>query len=229
MRRSPKPTIIRALVFDFNGLILDAGSAELRAWQEIFRTHDTELPVEWWRAWQDDERRSGDPCEQLEHQLGELVDRERIHARRRSRSAEILAAHSTLPGVNDFIDRAQEIGLRLGVTSSSPRHRFEAQLAQLELGACFDALRCEHEVKRAKPDPALHLDLCRALDVQPCQTIAVEDSPAGIQGAKSAGLFCVSVPNSATGSLSLDGADLALVSLSSATLDEVIDRATATP
>ena len=76
-----------------------------------------------------------------------------------------------------------------------------------------------------KPDPELYLSVCRELDVAPSDGIAIEDSPNGIAAAKAAGLYCVSVPNALTRSLSMDRADLVLVSLASTTLDEVLERA----
>ena len=168
------------------------------------------------------------PYEQLERQLGELVDRDRIAVRVRTRTHEILADRSTLPGVTDFIERAHELRMGLGVASSSSRSWVEEHLRRLGLIDAFAVIRCSDDVERVKPDPALYLAVCRELDASPDQSIAIEDSPNGIRAAKDAGLFCVSVPNALTRNLSMDAADLVLVSLASISLDEVIERADAT-
>jgi putative hydrolase of the HAD superfamily len=166
-----------------------------------------------------------DPYEQLERQLGELVDRKRLRGHMRARKAEILTDRSTLPGVTDFIDRATELGLALGVASSSSREWVESHLRRLSLLDAFDAIRCSDDVARVKPDPELYLSVCAALQVAPAESIAIEDSPHGIRAAKDAGLYCISVPNALTRNLSLDAADLVLVSLATISLDEVIERA----
>ena len=166
-----------------------------------------------------------DPVEQLERQLGELVDRTRLRARAAARRLEILADRSTLPGVTDWIERARELGLRLAVASSSSRSWVEGHLGRLGLHERFDAIRCSDDVARVKPDPELYRSVCTALAIAPAQSIAIEDSLHGIRSAKGAGLYCVSVPNALTRHLSLDEADLVLLSLASLPLDEVIARA----
>jgi len=98
-------------------------------------------------------------------------------------------------------------------------------LRRLALEDCFDAFCCSDDVDCVKPDPELYLSICRTLQVDPDDAIAIEDSPNGIRAAKAAGLYCVSVPNALTRSLAMDAADLVLVSLATVTLDEVIERA----
>ena len=166
-----------------------------------------------------------DPVEQLERQLGELVDRQRLRSQAAVRRLEILADRSTLPGVTDWIERARVLGLRLAVASSSSRSWVEGHLARLGLQGSFDAIRCADDVSRVKPDPELYLSVCAALAVAPARSIAIEDSLHGIRSAKGAGLFCISVPNALTRHLSMDEADLVLLSLASLPLDDVIARA----
>jgi len=218
--------IIRALVFDFDGLILDTETAEHQAWQELFAQHGAEFPLDRFLECIGTSMASVfDPYEQLERQLGELVDRNRLRSQIRARKAEILTDRSTLPGVTDFIERAGELGLALAVASSSNRDWVESHLQRLSLLDAFEVIRCSDDVSRVKPDPELYLSVCDALQVAPHESIAIEDSPHGIRSAKDAGLFCISVPNALTRNLCLDAADLVLVSLAMISLDEVIERA----
>lgn len=218
---------IRALVFDFDGLILDTETAEHQACQEIYLEHGAELSLEHWLG----AIGTSAPfapfalIDQMEHQLGELLDREAIHARQRARTAEILDGRSILPGVLQFIDQALSRGMDLAVTSSSSREWVDGHLERLELRRHFAVIRSADDVERPKPDPALHLAVLEALGVRAREAIAIEDSPRGIEAAKAAGLYCVSVPNALTRSLSMDAADLALLSLASTDLDEIVERA----
>ena len=118
-----------------------------------------------------------------------------------------------LPGVAEFIERARALGLALGVASSSPRSWVEGHLTHLLLRPHFTVIRCAEDVEHVKPAPDLYFAVTSALGVAPDQTIAIEDSPNGITAAKAAGLYCVSVPNAMTRNLSMDAADLVLVSL----------------
>jgi len=216
---------IRALVFDFDGLIVDTETAEHQAWQELYYERGAELPLERWIECIGTSMDAWNPYDQLEQQLGELIDRQQIRVRVAERTAEILADRSTLPGVSEFIDRARELDMPIGVASSSSRQWVESHLARLALRERFDVIRCSDDVDQVKPDPELYLSVCQALDAEPEASIAVEDSPNGIRAAKAAGLYCVSVPNALTRNLSMDSADLVLVSLATITLDEVIERA----
>jgi putative hydrolase of the HAD superfamily len=161
----------------------------------------------------------------MESQLGELVNRPAILERQRARTAEILDHRSILPGVMQFIEQARSRNMRLAVTSGSHRGWVEQHLQRLELRQHFDVIRCADDVEHLKPDPALHLAVVSALEVPAQDAIAIEDSPRGIEAAKAAGLYCVSVPNALTRSLSMDEADLALLSLAATSLDEIVVRA----
>ena len=166
-----------------------------------------------------------DPWVQLERQLGERVDRVQVGQQVAQRKAAILANQNPLPGITEFIERANEIGLRLGIASNSSRQKVEGYLDQLSMRERFDAVRCVEDVDKAMPDPALYFSVCNALDVRPIESIAVQSSPGGIRSAKGAGLYCVSVPDPVTGSVTMDTADLVLLSLDTVTLDEVVERA----
>jgi HAD superfamily hydrolase (TIGR01509 family) len=196
-----------------------------QAWREIYAAYGTRMPSEDRGEGQGPIAADLDPCSQLERQLGERVDRVQLRHQAARRKAELLSDETPVPGVTAFIDRANEIGLALGVASNSDRNRVESNLERLALRECFDAIRCAEDVEEKMPDPAVYFSVCKALDVPPAESIAVQSSPGGIRSAKGAGLYCISVPDRLTGSVSMDRADLVLVSLNAVTLDEVVERA----
>ncbi len=153
------------------------------------------------------------------------MDRRRVREQVAQRKADILAAHAPLPGITDFIDRGAELGLQLGVASNSERCKVERDLDRLALRQRFSAIRCAEDVDETMPNPALYFSVCDAMNVSPTESIAIQSSPDGIVSAKGAGLYCISVPDRVTGSVSMDSADLVLVSLAAITLDEVVERA----
>jgi HAD superfamily hydrolase (TIGR01509 family) len=213
--------MIRALIFDFDGLILDTEMPEFLTWQEIYRDHGCDLPfVVWAKCIGTAE--GFNPYEYLEQQLGCHVPREAIASRRRERCTELLQGQTVLPGVQDYIAAAKRLGLRLGVASSSTRRWVSDHLTRLGLEAHFACLSCSDDVPRTKPDPALYQLTLKTLGVQAEQAIALEDSPNGILAAKRAGLFCVAVPNALTRQLVLDQADLCLTSLADLPLEQLL-------
>jgi HAD superfamily hydrolase (TIGR01509 family) len=216
--------MVRAIIFDFDGLILETEGPDYHSWRELYEAHGCSLPLERWVGVIGTAEHGFDPYAELEAQLGRPLDRTAIRARRRVRYAELVAREELLPGVLEWIEEARWLGLRLGVASSSSREWVSGHLHRLDLLTNVDALACREDVVRTKPDPALYLRVLDALGVCPVEVVAVEDSPNGVAAASAAGLFCVAVPNDLTRGLPLPGADLLLGSLEDMTLREVLDR-----
>ena len=127
-----------------------------------------------------------------------------------------------LPGVLDYMREARELGLKLGVASSSNRAWVEGHLKSRGLLDEFISIKGGDEVPNVKPAPDLYLAVASDLGVRPKDAMAIEDSAHGVAAAKAAGLFCVAVPNPMTTDLSLDGADLRLASLCALGLEAVV-------
>jgi HAD superfamily hydrolase (TIGR01509 family) len=216
--------MIEAVIFDFDGLILDTEVPEFQTWQEIYQAHGCKLALEIWATGLGTSADAFDPCAHLEAQLGRLIDREVIHQRRRQRYHELLGAKAVLPGVREYIAEAKRLGLYLGVASSSSREWVVGHLTELGLYAYFDCIKCRDDVPHVKPDPALYQAVVETFALQPHQAIALEDSPNGITAAKRAGLFCVAVPNPLTRQLSLAHADLLVSSLADLPLQQLLDH-----
>ena len=215
---------IKALVFDFDGLILDTESPTFRAWQELYVEHGCELPVDEWvkNIGHGDSTRPWDPCEYLEKLLGRAIDRDALQSRRRARRDALMAEEIVRPGVEAYLEEAHRRGLGLAVASSSPHDWVDPHLERLGLIHHFAAIKAYGDAPRAKPEPDLYLAACDALGVAPAEAIAFEDSPTGLTAAKRAGLFAVAVPNAVTGQLPLDHADLRLVSLEDRPLADLV-------
>ena len=216
--------MIQAVIFDFDGLILDTEAPEFQTWQEIYQAHGCELALEVWATGLGTSVDAFNPYTHLEAQAGCLIDREAIHQLRRQRYHELLGAKAVLPGVREYIAEAKSLGLHLGVASSSSREWVVGHLTALGLNAYFDCIKCRDDVQQVKPDPALYQAVVETFALQPSQAIALEDSPHGIAAAKRAGLFCVAVPNPLTRQLSLVHADLLVSSLADLPLQHLLER-----
>lgn len=215
--------MIKALIFDFDGLILDTEVPEYQSWDELYQSYGCVLPLEKWLECIGTTD-AFDPYEYLELALGQPIDRAAVRLQRRARYAELMVDQSILPGVQDYITTAKQLGLKLAVASSSPREWVVGHLTQFELVNHFDIICCGDEVPATKPDPALYLKAVQALDIQANEAIALEDSPNGILAAKRAGLFCVAIPNALTIQLSLSLADHQMNSLVDLPLGKLIQQ-----
>lgn len=228
MRALAFSTMIRALVFDFDGLILDTETPEYTAWTEVYSSHKCELPI---AVWADCIGRGAghfDPHTYLEELAGLKLDRTATRAQFQEIYQTVFENSLALPGVESYLQQAREYGLKLAVASSSSHLWVDNHLKKLDLFEKFDVIKCFDDVGQAKPAPDLYLAAVAALGLKPEEAIALEDSPNGIAAAKRAGLYCVAVPNPVTGQLSLSEADLRLNAMTELPLTELIKLAETT-
>ncbi len=216
-------SVIRAIVFDFDGLILDTEEPVYRSWLEVYRAHGEELPFERWVQIVGSTTTGFHPQYHLEERLGRPLPKE-VLDHRIGRRTEMILAQAVLPGVVHHLDTARELGLKLGVASSSTHEWVEGHLARLGILDRFACVRCRDDVANAKPEPDLYISVLECLGVPASEAIAIEDSPNGVAAAKRAGLRCVAIPNSITAQLDLSEADVTLGSLAEITLRDLLER-----
>jgi HAD superfamily hydrolase (TIGR01509 family) len=193
-------------------------------WQEIYREHGHELPVDEWAKTIGGYGLSN--FDAATHLSG-LTGREPapLRADYRQRADAIIHAKSIQPGVLDLIHNGKKKGLKLAVGSSSPHSWVDTHLARLGLSAYFDKVICSENVGpgRTKPNPDIFLEALNQLGVKKEAAVIFEDSPNGVKAARTAGVFVVAVPNPLTARLGVHGAgaDLTVNSLAEVTVDSL--------
>ena len=204
--------MLRALIFDFDGLILDTETPEFHAWQKIYRLHDTALALEDWLPCIG----TGsvfDPHAHLETLTGSTLDRQEIASARKLCNEELIARETLCPGVLSTLQAARVANLRIGLASSSSRAWVEPHLSRLGIAEFFETLQTGDLVEEVKPHPELYQRALAALQVDASEAIALEDSLNGLRSARGAGIFTVVIPNAMTRHLDLSEADLLLESM----------------
>ncbi len=185
-----------ALIFDFDGTMVDSEWPIFDMVSKVYRAHDVVLDMADWvdKLGRSDHRPWTDELTDL---LGRAPDQaviERIEEESRSRRVEL----PLMSGVVELMDAAERAGVPMAVASSSSSTWVDSHLDRLVLAHRFSAVRTRDHVDRTKPDPDLFLAAAAALDVDPARSLAVEDSRHGCRAAKLAGMTCVVVPNRIT-------------------------------
>jgi HAD superfamily hydrolase (TIGR01509 family) len=219
--------MLEAVVFDFDGLILDTEMPEFTSWCEVFESHGHVLEFDDW-ARGIGTRDGFDPYALLEELTARTLDRETIRSVRRPRNLELLLNLPLMPGVLERLDEAKSLGLRVGLASSADSDWVCGHLERFALLDRFDALVCAGSTLAAKPYPAVYQRALADLGVLAGAAIAFEDSPNGIAAAKAAGVYCLAVPNELTSRLDLSAANERITSLADVSLEHLAARFTAT-
>jgi HAD superfamily hydrolase (TIGR01509 family) len=211
--------MIAAVVFDFDGLILDTEMPGFLAWAETFASFGASLTED------EHAMKIGAHFDRLDLLRSRVPDGlphdDEVRALKRARHDELLASEVVQPGVEAWLAEATALGLPLALASSSDSEWIEGHLDRLGLRHHFRHVVCCENGMPPKPAPDCYLAACAALEVDPARALAGEDSANGGAAAKAAGLWCLAVPNALTKRLDLSAADLRLESLADATLGEV--------
>ncbi|MBI5945037.1 MAG: HAD family phosphatase [Chloroflexi bacterium] len=216
--------MLKALIFDFDGLILDTETPEVLVWQSIYKDHGFELPVQEW------EKTIGgygisnfDAAEHLAHLSSGRLDPASLRIRYRNEADVIIHANPILPGVLDMIEQGRQSGLQVAIGSSSPHSWVDTHAKRLGIFEHFDRIICQDDVApgRTKPNPDIYLKALEQLNVKNDAAVVFEDSPNGVLAARRAEIFAVAVPNPLTVKMGVSGdvtvsslAELSLVELS---------------
>lgn len=196
--------MLRAVIFDFNGIIVDDEPIHFELFQKVLAEEGIELTNDAYYARYlgfDDRgafsfgyREHDRPLSQLK--LAELIARKAVYYQ------EAIRNHVAIfPGVKKLVaDLAQS--LPLAVASGALRNEIETILTTANLIHHFKVVVSAEDVERGKPEPDIFLQALAALNahddnpIQANQCVVIEDSKEGIKGARRAGMKCLAVTNS---------------------------------
>jgi HAD superfamily hydrolase (TIGR01509 family) len=213
---------LAALVFDFDGLIVDTENPGFISWAEIYQEFGATLRIDDWR------HATGyvggfDPGIHLEQILGRRLDWSQLMPKRDARNWELTLQARVLPGIELLLLSAREQDLRVGVASNSENGWVEGGLRRLGLRDYVDTVVTRDMVMNPKPAPDIYLKTVQTLQVEPSRAVALEDSEPGCRAAKQAGLKAVAIPNRFSERQDLTIADLVVKSATELSLARLAD------
>ena len=214
---------VRAVILDFDGLIVDTETPIFETWLEVFREHGAAFTLDEWQH-SLGTRGGFDPVAVLRERSLSPFDGEAVHAEVRTRNRVRCEAQPLLPGVRALAEDARAAGLGTAVASSSPVSWVEGWLERHGISSLFDVLCAADHVTEVKPDPELFLLAAERLGVPPGSCLVFEDSPNGMRAAHAAGMRCVAVPNALTAALELPDPTLVVPSLAAVPLAAIFHR-----
>jgi HAD superfamily hydrolase (TIGR01509 family) len=221
------PADVRAIVFDFDGLLMDTETTMVESWKAEWAHHGLELSLDdFWPG------HGGDISDTryavLAAAVGAGFDRDESHARRTAHRDRLHAELDFRPGIRDWISTSRELGLQLAIASSSPREWVVGHLQRVDAVELFDHIVTGDEVATHKPDPAIYELALQRLGVPAHDALAVEDTAHGVAAAQAAGMVAVAIPNPYVAATVVSAADLVLSSADQLLLTELLFSARST-
>ncbi len=188
--------MIKAVIFDLNGVLVTTDELHFEAWKALA----DKLGInDFTKA--DNVRQRGvsrmaslevvlektDRAFSEEEKLALAEEKNEIYVR----SLSALSETDVLSGANEFIDYLKSKGIKTAVGSASKNTPLI--LEKTKLAGKFDAVSCGLDTTKSKPDPEVFLIAAKKLGVAPCDCVVVEDSDAGIEAAKTGGMYAIAV------------------------------------
>ena len=183
-----------ALLFDFDGVVLDSFSAHFQAWQETLAPLGVAMTVD------DLALREGMPTEPMARLLVEsALGRESSHPEVRRLSAIKGALYvqylrpRPVPGIVQLLHDVRGRGYGVGLVTGGIRSNVEGVLAQFGIAEIFDVVVTAEDTVRGKPDPEPYRKAALLLGLPATDCLVIENAPMGIESALAAGMACVAL------------------------------------
>jgi HAD superfamily hydrolase (TIGR01509 family) len=212
-----------AVVFDFDGVIIDSETPEFEAHRQIFANHGLDLTTEEWCAcvglWQ-----AINWFDVLTSRGATTLSREAFLTDKRRIAREVLQME-TLPGIRDLLNDLTTRGVPLAVASTSPARWVLPAADALGIRPYFNAIVTGDDVERRKPAPDVYLLAASTLGIAPSRCVAIEDTRPGLVAAKTAGMRVIVIPHWLTEKHDLSEADLHVRSADELNVDRLQDLA----
>jgi beta-phosphoglucomutase-like phosphatase (HAD superfamily) len=214
--------MIRAVVFDLDGLMFDTEALFFRAASEVLESRGKRFTPEIMRAMIG--RRSAEVAGALKTMAGLDEPVEKIQAEIRERfNAEVDTAVHPTPGLFVLLDRLDRGRLPAAVATSSGRSYADRLLIRHGLADRFAFVLTSEDVTRGKPDPEIYLKAADRFGVPSPALLVLEDSPAGLAAARAAGAFAVGIPHEHSPAEALHSANLIVPRLDDPTLIALVE------
>ena len=198
------------VIWDMDGVLVDTGEFHYRSWRATLATVGLDYTREQFRrcfGLNNDETLA-----RLDLAGLPVQERDRIKASKEESFRASVRGHARpLPGVHAWLEKLRSWGLAQAIASSAPPANIDVLIDELALRGFFDAVVGGDDLP-GKPDPAIFVEAARRIGRNPARCVVIEDSVAGVSGAKDAGMRCIAITNT-NPARELTRADLVVESL----------------
>lgn len=212
--------MLKALVFDFDGVIVDTEMEWYNLYKDWLKNnYNYDLKMSDYQVCVG--ANSASLFEFIKKELGADVPIEEFEKKSVNLYIERTNKLPLMNGVKELVISAKKEGMKLAIATSAMRKKPETQLKRLGLYQCFDAFSTAELVKNIKPEPDLFVKAAEMLGCKTHECLAIEDSLNGLIAAQRANMPCLIVPNEITNHCEFKGYFMRITSLKDVNLDDI--------
>ena len=193
MLKTPKKFMIKAVIFDMDGVISHTQIFHSKAESEALKEYGISMPFKELMK-----KYAGIPDKEMfkkilerfgkEANIDEIIEKKWVIM-----DKFVKKGIKPVEDVEKLIRFLYKNGFALAVASASPFHFIKSVIKPLKIENMFKSIACADEVTHGKPDPEIFLLAAKKLKIKPVFCIVIEDSSNGVEAAKRAGMKCVAI------------------------------------
>ena len=215
--------MIKAIIFDLDGVIVESEKAHIEAEQQAFLEHGVQISAEGLHKY------TGTTAKMM---FTELIKKHKLNTTFEeifSQKEEILfklleqEAEPTR-GVIELLEKLKKRNVKLAIGSSSNKKLIEYVLRKLSITHLFDCVVSAENIVHSKPNPEIFLKAAAELGVSPVECAVIEDAKLGVEAAKRAGIKCVGYRNPNSGQQDLSKADMIIDDFTKVDVDKLLSQ-----
>ena len=198
-----------AVIFDFDGVVLDSETPEFESYRRTFERWGAPLTPEEWCNQIGIYRTDRDQhwFLQLCERSGQAVDQDAYEAEKR-KVFLALVPPEPMPGIRDLLEALRAADVPTAIASSAPARWVVPAAERLGLSSLIRTIVSGDDAANRKPAPDIYLEALRRLGANASKSVAIEDSAPGVAAARAAGMKAIEIPHWLTERHDLSAADL---------------------
>jgi beta-phosphoglucomutase family hydrolase len=213
--------LIRAVIFDMDGVIVESESAHVEAEKQVLLKHGISISADELHEYAGTTAKA--MFTDLIRKYKLKVEVESILLEKEQILFEFLEEDAEpTKGIMELLLRLKERNVKLCIGSSSPMKQIEYILKKLNIGCLFDYAVGSDNILHSKPDPEIFLKAAAGLGLKPQECLVVEDAKLGVEAAKRAGMRCIGYKNPSSGHQDLSKADIVINSFSQLNIEKAL-------